>query len=494
MSELPDAAAVAGTAVERTSGSSRFARLTRDSMLYASGAVVGKALGLVMLPVLTRALSPQEFGSFDVLSTLGSALITMLFLGTDVAAVRLYFDRATPRSRAELLTSWCALEAVITIPVAIVIVVARGWISERLFDSTALENAVALVAVIVVAGTFQVLALGVLRARGSSGQYGLLSSMSLVLNAVLTIVLLLVWKRDATAAQAALAISWTIGAIVGLVIVRRDLHGRPSVSAARQLLVLGLPIAPAVIVVWAADFFQRTILLHASGAQEVGYFAVAIRFGSVATLIVYGFQAAWQRQAFAAGPGEARATELGAARWILATVAVGAAAVGLIAAPLVHIAAGSAYDAAVPATGAALLAAIALAAFMIASTPLLVAKRTSAVAVATVVGTASALGLNILTAPRFGATGTATSVAIGQLVGAAVAWGLTAAPDRIHGLGRAAPVVIASAAILTGGIALPAMIVTSLVLLALLLVDGSLGKMISFVKGLVPRSIGGPRA
>ena len=469
-------------------------------MLYASGAVVGKALGLLMLPVLTRALTPQEFGSFDVLSTLGSALITMLFLGTDVAAVRLYFDRTTPRSRAELLTSWYALAAVITIPVGIVIVAARGWISERLFDSTALENAVALVAVIVVAGTFQVLALGVLRARGSSGQYGLLSSMSLVLNAVLTIILLVVWKRDATTALAALAISWTIGAIVGLVIVRRDLHGRPSVTAARQLLVLGLPIAPAVIVVWAADFFQRTILLHASGAQEVGYFAVAIRFGSVATLIVYGFQAAWQRQAFAAGPGQARDTELGAARWILATVAVGAAAVGLIAGPLVHIAAGSAYDAAVPATGAALLAAIALAAFMIASTPLLVAKRTSAVAVATVIGTASALGMNILIAPRFGATGTAASVAIGQLVGAAVAWALTAPSDRIHGLVRAAPVVLASAAVIiagtipTGDIALPAMIVASLVLLALLLVDGTLGKMIVFVKGLIPRTIGGPRA
>src|SRR3954452_22769564 len=109
----------------------RFKRLTRDSILYASGAVVGKALGLVMLPVLTRALTPQEFGSFDVLSTLGSALITMLFLGTDVAAVRLYFDRPTARSRAELLTSWYALAAITTIPVALLIVVVRGWISER---------------------------------------------------------------------------------------------------------------------------------------------------------------------------------------------------------------------------------------------------------------------------------------------------------------------------------------------------------------------------
>lgn len=495
MSNVPDAGAVAATAVQRPPGG-RFARLTRDSMLYASGAVVGKALGLAMLPVLTRALTPEEFGRFDVLSTLGSALIAMLLLGADVAAIRLYFDRPTPRDRADLLTSWYGLAAVITLPVAIILVAARTTISLQLFGNAELDTAVALVAIIVVSGTFQVLALGVLRARGSSGQYGLLSTLALALNAVLTIAVLVFWRRDATAALAALAISWTIGALVGFAVVRRDLHGRPSVADARKLLALGLPIAPAVALVWAADFFQRAILLNAAGPQDVGYFAVAIRFGSVATLMVYGFQYAWHPRTFAAEEGAARRRELGDARWILPSVAVGAAVVGLFTRPLIHLAAGEAYDAAVPTTGLALVAAIALAAFMIQSTPLLVARRTSSVATATIIGTVSALALNLIAAPRLGANGTAAAIAIGQLTAAVAAWMMTPAPERIHGLGGTTPTVLASVALIVAGTmlqepyALPVMIVAGAALAIALVLDGSLSAAARFVKGLIPRADG----
>ena len=458
-------------------------------MLYASGAVVGKAVGLLMLPILTRALTPEEFGRFDVLSTLGSALITMLLLGADVAAIRLYFDRPAPRDRAELLTSWYVLAAVITIPIALMLVATRSWISLRLFDTTALEPAVFCVAAIVVAGTFQVVALGVLRARGSSGQYGVLSSAVLGLNAVLTIALLMLWRRDATAALVSLAISWTIGAVIGFVIVRRDLHGRPAWSAARRILGLGLPLAPAVIVLWAADFFQRTILLNAAGPQQVGYLAVAIRFGSVATLVVYGFQLAWQPRTFDAEAGSARQGEFAHAVMILPIVAVGAAIIGVFTRPLIHIIAGEAYDAAVPATGFALMAAIALAAFMIESTPLLVGRRTGSVAKATIIGAVIGLALNALLSPTFGANGTAASIAFGQVAGACTAWAMTSPPDRIRGLGSSTPAVAASLALVIAGTmlsetyALALGTIAAIALLVALTRNGSISASLRLLRG-----------
>jgi O-antigen/teichoic acid export membrane protein len=457
-------------------------------MLYASGAIVGKALGLVMLPVLTRGLTPEEFGRFDVLSTLSSALITILLLGVDVAAIRLYFDRPTAGDRSALLTSWYVVAAIITIPAAIVIVGARSWISIHLFDTTELDSAVALVAVIVVAGTFQVVGLGVLRARGSSGLYGFLSSMSLVLNAVLTIGILVVWRREAIAVLAALAVSWTLSAAVGFFLVRKDLRGRPSVADARRLLALGVPLAPAVAVVWAADFFHRAILLNAVGPQEVAYFAVAIRFGSVATLMVYGFQYAWQPRTFAADEGAARERELQDARWILATVAVGATVIGVFTRPLVRVVAGEAYDAAVPTTGVALLSAIALAAFMIQSTPLLVARRTLLIAAATTVGAVSSLALNAVSAPVFGASGTAASIGVGHVVAATMAWLLTSSSDRIHGLGRSTPTVLASVAMISGvtmldeSFVVPVVVVAGAMLTTALVLDGSMSTAARFVR------------
>ena len=466
-------------------------------MLYASGAVVGKALGLVMLPVLTRALTPEEFGRFDILSSLGSALITIFILGTDVAAIRLYFDRRAPNDRAELLASWYVLAAVISVPVAAILVLARSAISLRLFGTTGFETAVAVVAVIVVAGTFQAVALGILRARASSGVFGLISSTVLVLNAVLTIGVLAFGRRDATNALSALAVSWAIGALVGFAAVHRDVHSRPSWPAARRLLAVGLPMAPAVAILWAADFLQRAILLSAASARDVGYFAVAIRFGSVATLLVYGFQYAWQPRTFAAEEGATRRRELEDARWILPAIALAAAMIGVLTRPLIRLAAGAAYDAAVPTTGVALLAAIALALFMLHSTPLLVGRKTSAVAKATIVGTSTALVLNLLSAPAFGASGTAGSIAVGQVVASGAAWLMTPAGDRIEGLRHATPTVLTSMALIVAAtilpepFAFPAAIFAATALAISLFLDGSVGGAAEFMRGLITRATGG---
>jgi O-antigen/teichoic acid export membrane protein len=441
-----------------------------------------------MLPVLTRALTPEEFGRFDVLSTLGSALITILILGADVAAIRLYFDRPSPRERAELLTSWYLLAAVITMPVALILIAFRAWISLQLFQTTDLETAVALVAVILVSGTFQVLSLAILRARGSSGTYGLLSSVGLLVNAGLTVAVLVFWRRDATAALAALAISWSLGAVIGLAVVRTELVRGPTWPAARRLLALGLPIAPAVVIVWAAEFLQRAILLNASGPQAVAYFAVAIRFASVATLMVYGFQYAWQPRTFAADEGHIRRRELSDSRWILTAVAVGAAVVGLLARPLIHLAAGEAYRDAVPTTGIALASAMLLAAFMVQSTPLLILRRTKSLAIATTIGTVSALGLNLALARTLGANGTAASIAAGHLVGGVVAWRMTPAAERISGLGRAVPTLVASAALIivatvpTEPYSLPLVVIAGATLATSLVKDGSISMATTFLR------------
>jgi O-antigen/teichoic acid export membrane protein len=471
--------AVTGRTVQ-SSAVVRMARLTRDSMLYASGAVVGKALGLVMLPVLTRALTKEEFGRFDVLSVLGGALITILLMGVDVAAIRLYFDRPEVRDRAELLASWYLLAAAITIPISLVLLIARTTISVALFDTPDLSAAVGLLGIIVVSGTFLAVALGILRARGSSGRYGLLSSTGLVLNAGMTVTLLSVWRRDATSALMALAISWTVGAVVGFAMARKELRGRPSWTAVKSLLVLGLPMAPAVVIVFTADFFQRAFLLNVAGPQEVANLAVAIRFGSVATLMVIGFQYAWQPRTFATATAADLKHELGNARWILRAVAVGAAAIALVTRPLLDLVAGTAYGAAVPTTGVTLLGAIAMALFMIQSTPLLVARKTAIVATATIAGTLTALMLSLVCAPRLAAFGTASAIAIGQLVSATASWRLTRAPNRVPGIKNAAPVVLAAGAVIVAGTmvsepyAVPGVIAGWIAMAIALQTDGSL--------------------
>jgi len=109
----------------------------------------------------------------------------------------------------------------------------------------------------------------------------------------------------AAALMVALLASWGGTAAVAALALRHSIGARPQLPDARRLLQLGLPLAPAIAATCIADFVNRAYLYRTAGAVAAGEFSVALRFGSVAALMVAGFQLAWQPRAYALGRGDA---------------------------------------------------------------------------------------------------------------------------------------------------------------------------------------------
>ena len=428
---------------------SDFAGLTRDSMVFALGAVTGKAVGLVMLPILTRTLSPEQYGSADVLMSLGTAATATLLLGLDVAALRLYFDQTDDASRRRLMSTWMAIGLLVSGSAAIVIAWQARAISTVLFGDSSLEVGVAAVAVIVVAQTVHVVALTVFRAVRRAWMYALLSGGVLVMYAVMAVALLTVWRADANTVVISWAAALAVSASVGVFFVRGRVLGRPSSGLVAPLLRLGLPLALGVAASLVADFANRAILLGSSGASNVALLTVALRFASVAGLAVAGFQLAWLPHALALGSGEASRKRIGVeGRQIVAIVAVLVTGVAVVSPELVRLVAGAAYGNALPALGLSLVGVLASALFLLASLPSVLTRHTKDVGLAVGSGVALALLLNLVLARPFGSTGTAAAVTAGQLVAAllAAALGRRRLVMRF-GRGRIAVLVGVSAAV-----------------------------------------------
>ena len=399
-----------------------FVSLTRNSVVFAMGAIAGKAVGLVMLPVLTRMLGPAEYGSMDVLMSLGTATTATLLLGLDVAALRLYFDQPDDVSRRRLLSTWLAIGLGASSVAAIVIAWQAAALSNVLFHQAGLALGVAAIAVIVVAQTAQVIALTVLRAEGRAWVYALLSGGVLVLYAAIAVALLVAWRADANAVLIAWAVALVVSGACGLLLVRRRLASRPSSELALRLLRLGLPLAPGVTASLVADFANRAILLGSDGATHVGFFTVAVRFASIAGLAVTGFQLAWQPRAFSLGTGAGAWVRIGAdGRRVIAVVAVLVGGLAAIAPELLRLVAGEAYADALPAVGLSLVGTLGSAIFLVASLPSVMTRDTKDVGVAMGLGVGCGVLLNLVLAPRLGSTGTAAAVAMGQLTAALLA-------------------------------------------------------------------------
>jgi len=412
----------ASSAPEHVVTAVSFANLTRESLVYALGALTGKAVGLVMLPLLTRLLPPESFGRLDLLATIGSTATAALLLGVDVATIRLATDPSTTTGRRRLLFgAWLVVGSVLTIPAASVLAVLSSRLSEFVIGDQSIGAGLVLVGPIVVAGTYHHIALTLLRSQGRALAYAAASAGALVLNAMLSIVLLLTWRRDATAILAAWALALTIGALVGFSLAGLRSVARPTIESVRQVVRFGLPIAPAVVATSFAELANRGILLGQAGVEQVAYLSVALRYASVAGLLVVGFQLAWLPRSFALGTSPAAVARIALdGRRIALAVSGLVVTIAFVAPTLVVALSGDAYADAVAAVGPALAVQLAHTLFIVSSMPSSMGLTMGNIGLAGTSGVAVSLIANTLLAGRLGAPATAASMALGHGVAALV--------------------------------------------------------------------------
>ena len=82
----------------------RLKELLRHSAIYGLGSIVARVLGVLLLPLYTRYLSPSDYGLIETLVALSAVLTALVAQGMKSAFFRFYFD--SPNSSAG--TSSCA--------------------------------------------------------------------------------------------------------------------------------------------------------------------------------------------------------------------------------------------------------------------------------------------------------------------------------------------------------------------------------------------------
>jgi len=463
-----------------------FARLARDSVIYAFGSVTGKVIGLLLLPIVTRLLVPAEFGRLDVLSTLATALTSVAVLGLDVAATRLY-PELEPAGRRRLFGTWTLIALGAGLPIAAVLGLASPTISQILFGTTGYALAVAMVGLYVIGNLLQVVGLTALRNQRRPFAYAGVSTAAFVVNGVL-VALLLHWRPEVSSALLGMAVGVTVGGVAALLAARHLVFGRPGTTEARALFRLGLPLVPALATTWLGDFVNRIILLAEAGAAEVGFLSVAVRFGSVGLLVVMGFQLAWYPHAFGLGQEPAALQRIADdAKHIVVGVTLTVVPVGLLAPELLPFVSGAPYAPALPALGLSLMVSIGMALYTVATMPSALSQHMRDLGIS---GTAAAfvtIGANFPLARLAGSGGTAAAMVLGQLTGVAIAAWLARSRAQVPLawsamliVGSAAAVVIGLATLIPGGAPILVRVGLAFAFLAVLAFEGSLGELIDF--------------
>jgi O-antigen/teichoic acid export membrane protein len=282
--------------LERIRGSVRrfiSTSFVKSSFVYLSGGVINAVLPVFLLPVLTRYLTPTDYGIVATSTVVVQILTVILGINAYGLIARYHFDNDLEAHRRLISTSIllaCVLSVFFTL-----LFIPGGSVLETVSKFPA---SWAFVLVIIAFNTVvQNTYLSLVQARGEPRRYVRIQIVSTVLNLGLSLLLVVGMGMDWRGRMLAIVLGGAVIALVGFHGLGSRLHLlRPSFdrSSLRSLLSFGVPLIPHFIGGWVMTMVARLYLNHMASVADTGLFSVGFNVASPIALVVgAGNQAYW---------------------------------------------------------------------------------------------------------------------------------------------------------------------------------------------------------
>jgi O-antigen/teichoic acid export membrane protein len=387
-------------------------RLGKHSVIYGLGGVVSRILAVLLLPIYTAYLEPDDLGSVGVVLALTVVLVTILRGGISSAFFRFYFDSREPAHRLRIVrTSFWFTMGSATVGLAAGLLLAEP-IAELLGlgDQPGLVRA-GFIGIWAQMNYEQLTAL--FRAEERSTAFVAASLTNIAITVTATILLVVVYEQGALGVVVGNFIG-TLSVYVILLAYRREQLGlefdRPLL---REMQGFGLPLVPAALALIVINFSDRFFLAHLAGLDEVGVYEMGMRVASAMVLLLTAFRMAWPAFAYSIEDDlEARRTYAFVLTYLVFVTSWVALALGLLAPWIVELLSSDpSFDEGARVVAILAFAKAAYAAYIVMAIGVGRARRTQFNWVITGAAAAVNIGLNLLLVPPYEMYGSAVATA-----------------------------------------------------------------------------------
>ncbi len=407
-------------------------RLGAESIVYGFGQVTGRAVQLLLVPILTRALTRGEYGIGELVAGYSQMALLILVMGMDGALARFFYEQPDREARIRMASSSLVFRLGTSLAATAAIALFAGPLAGQLMSGEAYRKYILLGAAALPFTLLVMFSSDVLRVTFQPWKFIGLNFVQTVCVTGLSLYFVLVVKTGVVGVLYGRLIGDAVAAIIGLVLTRHSIVPRFSRTVLRRMLSYGLPSVPAAFCFGLIAAADRYVLQRTRSIEEVAVYSVALKFFAVVSITISAFQLAYGPFAFA------RAKEPDAPRLYarvfalyLAGSALGALTLGAFAPELVRFLAPVEYaGAARPALWLG-FAAIGLGGYAVASLGIGLALRTPLLAWCSGIGAAVAIAAQLTLTPRFGIEGAGAATFLGYFATAFVTYAIA---QRVHPL------------------------------------------------------------
>lgn len=406
--------------------------LTGESLIYGLGQVSGRAVNLLLVPVLTRALAPEAYGVSDLVLAYSQTALLVLVFGMDASLARHFYDEPDREARIGMVSTSLAFRLVTGTAAALLLALIVIPVAAPLLAGDAYRKYLTIGALTLPFTLLSLFANDVLRVTFQPWKFITLNLVQTVTVGGLTLYLVLARDLGVVGVLYGKLGGDALTAALGLGLCRHSIGWRFHRATLDRMLTYGLPLVPVAFAYGVIAAADRFFLQRSHPLAEVGVYAVGMKFFALTSMGVAAFHLAFTPFAYArARNPEAPRLFARVFSLYVAVASLGALLVAAFAPEIVTVLAPGAYAAAaVPALWLT-FAAVAQGAYYVGGLGISLSLRTTLL-IWTAGGAALAAGLaNAILTPALGSPGAALATFTGYAVSAILA---TIVAQRVYPL------------------------------------------------------------
>lgn len=260
--------------------------IVRHGLIYGLANLVNRSAGLILLPIYTHILTPEEFGLYASLVLVTDLVSVIVGLGLGRALLRLYIEREDQTGKGEVVGSALVAFGVIGLIIALLAHPIALLANRLLFgnDDTAWLFMWAIWALIPT--TFFNLQLNYIVALKQSSFYVFISSIKAILFIFFNLWLVVFEHQGVFGIILSTFVASSIVVTILLVNMIRTITLRFSMRALIDLIKYGGPLVPTILLDTIQFSIDRYIIGPMEGAVGLGYYGLALRIASLLKLFV----------------------------------------------------------------------------------------------------------------------------------------------------------------------------------------------------------------
>lgn len=430
--------------------------LFKDAAVYGVTGAIGPSIQILLVPFYSRVFEPEQYGAVEIVIATIAALSLLLGLQMDSGLARHFHGTRTGEERSRLVSTglWTVLAAS-GAGASLLALLAPG-VSRALTGTADFAPAVALAGASVplsLALTYMML---VFRLERRVVTYAAIGSAWAVATLGLSLLIVVVLDGGVTGVFLAKVLADGGAAAAALALGARHLRRRLSRPALASIAAYGLPLVPAVLGNWGLRYVDRFLVTSILSLSSLGVYVIAVHVSSVLLFVNRAFSLSWVPFSMAAigEPGSERLYARALDAYLAIALGI-AAPIMLFSGTIVDLVAPPRYAGAATFVGPLLVAWIARGVGSIVSIGTSIARRTTLISLATLVGILVNVGLQAFLLPRIGTMGAALGTASGAAMTAFLLFRYSQRSHRVpYGMGRALGAMLLVLAAVAGTIAL----------------------------------------